>query len=246
MEMEMRDEYAQRVAERTRNQNAADLKAIDEAAQAKLASRAMGGLGEAGAGAELTAEDVQTLRDNPEAVAAYRKAGATGLLNYSREDELKAQIEASGRIRPDMAKEFRSELKDLRDEQILALNERKVAANEKKTDAMVEKMGRSGAGGADSNGGVEGWQYRQWKQENPSGTYTKFKEWMSDSRYNKDKAVIDQAGKLLSGNPNPSEEEVQAAMNTAEKLVNRKPADSGNGAQKDGKTERPPLWTFFR
>lgn len=248
LDMQAEKELAVAEAKRAseRKQLSDDAKVIDDKAQSKLASDAMAGIGDVGVGAKLSAEDVQALRDNPEALASYRNSGANGLLNYSREEELSAEIDASKGVNRELGKEARAELGDIYAAKRASLEERKTAVAEKKADAMAAKLAGGGSGSAESNGGVEGWQYRQWKQENPSGSYTKFKEWMSDSKYNKEKAAMEMATKLLSGNPYPSDDEVQAAMNTADKLVNKTHSSNANGAQKGGKTERPPLGTFFR
>lgn len=77
----LRDSYQQNVDARAKQQRADDYNQVVNAADADMASAAMAGLGEAGKGVHLSPEDVQSLRDNPQAVEAYRNAGATGLLN---------------------------------------------------------------------------------------------------------------------------------------------------------------------
>jgi len=86
IELGMRDDYAQRVAERTQKKDIADAATIRSAAEQALASKSMGGLlAGAGTGAKVTAEDLQALKDNPDALKRYRLE-AKGLLNNSRQD----------------------------------------------------------------------------------------------------------------------------------------------------------------
>lgn len=79
--LNLRDAYQQKAEARSRQQFIDDNNRVSGIADANLASSAMAGLGEAGAGAKLRPEDVQALRDNPQAVEAYRQAGAKGLLD---------------------------------------------------------------------------------------------------------------------------------------------------------------------
>jgi len=81
--------------------------AISEQADKTLANQSLQGLGEAGVGANVSAEDLQALRDNPEALAAYRNAGAKGLLNATPVDRMRAESDAAQTIGgPDVGKTY--------------------------------------------------------------------------------------------------------------------------------------------
>lgn len=80
---------------RVRETNTKDMQTINQNAEQSLATDALGGLGAAGVGGSVDAESLQALKDNPEALAAYRKSGATGLLNSTRQQDAEAKSNAA-------------------------------------------------------------------------------------------------------------------------------------------------------
>lgn len=82
-----------------------------------------------------------------------------------------------------------------------------------KETESIQRMEKKTAASAESAGGVEGWQFKEWKKDNPNGNYTKFKEWVSsDGKYNRDKATQEFKDKLLIQNPSMSKEELNSAI----------------------------------
>lgn len=126
MELEMKDQFDQRKVEQTKQRNIADYKKIDEIATINLANKSMAGMGEAGTGVNLRPEDIQTLRDNPEAVAAYRAAGAKGLLNASRQEEAETKSSAALSVgNTTFADKYEAQAKGERDDTRIANKEKK-------------------------------------------------------------------------------------------------------------------------
>jgi len=89
-------------------QNLSDLKTINQTAQTNLATGEMQGLiSGAGVGSKVSPEDLANIKSNPDAVTAYRNAGAKGLLNPTRQQTAEAQSGAAMDIgRTDYAKSF--------------------------------------------------------------------------------------------------------------------------------------------
>ena len=97
--------------------------------------------GGAGIGARVSADDLQNLERNPEAVDVYRKAGAKGLLSYDPEMNLTEQARvALERGRTDMAKEFSGQAKDVREERKSDLAERKQDQTETYQKGLIERQ----------------------------------------------------------------------------------------------------------
>lgn len=92
---DMQEKYDQKKEKRVRQANIDDMADIKKNAELNLATSSLKGLGTAGVGGSVDAESLQALKDNPEALEAYRKAGATGLLNSSRQDEAEAYANES-------------------------------------------------------------------------------------------------------------------------------------------------------
>lgn len=92
---------------RVRETNASDMKKINQSSEQSLATDALSGLGTAGVGGSVDAESLQALKDNPAALEAYRKAGATGLLNSTRQQDAEAKSNAAINIgRADIADKY--------------------------------------------------------------------------------------------------------------------------------------------
>ena len=72
---------------KTRARNTADLSSIRSTSELSLANDAIKGIG---VGGSVDAESLAALKANPEALAAYQKSGAKGLLNATRQQQAEA------------------------------------------------------------------------------------------------------------------------------------------------------------
>lgn len=91
---------------RKREMNVKDMDAIRTMSETNLSNAEIAKLG---VGGEVDAESLQALKDNPQALEAYRKAGATGLLNSTRQQQAEADTSSALAIgRTDFADKFES------------------------------------------------------------------------------------------------------------------------------------------
>lgn len=103
--------------QRKRDTNTKDLASIRDMSDRRMATDSLKGLGDAGVGGSVDAETLAALRANPEALAAYRKAGATGLLNNSRQQIAETDAESALSIgRTDYADKYENVAKGERND----------------------------------------------------------------------------------------------------------------------------------
>lgn len=124
--IKLKEDAEQRRDDRIKQRNIDDLKSIREMSDRNLATDSLKGLGDAAIGASVDAESLKALKENPAALEAYRKAGATGLLNSTRQQQAEADTNSALAIgRSDYADKFES----------VAKGERQDA----KLDAQIER-----------------------------------------------------------------------------------------------------------
>jgi hypothetical protein len=136
MEMETKDLYAQRVAERTKNQRGADMKTIDSATQSGVddlkLSRVKNAMADAGVNAsEMSVEAIKAFEANPQAfkdTLDSAKIKDTGLLNVSARDAADVRQRKSFEVNPDIAAHEQVLRKDTQTETRLD-NQEKAADN---------------------------------------------------------------------------------------------------------------------
>ena len=150
-EMDAREQMAMRLEDRTQKRNISDINSINNTAQNQLATDAMQNV-PGGAGSSVSSEELQALKDNPPALAAYREAGAETLLNDDRASTLQAQAGAALKHgRPDLSKDLEAQATQLRADNKLEMQNQKIQNNfevsMKKidaTNALAEKHSERG------------------------------------------------------------------------------------------------------